>query len=82
MGLGLDNPLHIAFIVVVVLLVFGAKRVPEIARSLGEGIRGFKDSVSRTPDRSQVADSKSPQDSAAADGAAKPPDSVGSVRGP
>jgi len=44
--IGLDNPLHIAFLLVIVLLVFGAKRLPEMGRSLGEGLRGFKDSVS------------------------------------
>jgi sec-independent protein translocase protein TatA len=43
---GLDNPLHIAMLLVVVLLVFGAKRLPEMGKSLGEGLRGFKDSVS------------------------------------
>jgi sec-independent protein translocase protein TatA len=44
--MGLDNPLHIAFLVVILLLVFGAKRLPEIGRSLGGGMREFKDSVS------------------------------------
>lgn len=44
--MGLDNPIHIAFLLVIVLLVFGAKRLPEMGRSLGEGLRGFKDSVS------------------------------------
>jgi sec-independent protein translocase protein TatA len=44
--MGLDNPLHILILLVVVLLVFGAKRLPEIGRSLGEGMRGFKDSIS------------------------------------
>ncbi len=44
--MGLDNPLHILILLVVVLLVFGAKRLPEIGRSLGEGMRGFKDSLS------------------------------------
>jgi sec-independent protein translocase protein TatA len=43
---GLDNPLHIVMLLVVVLLVFGAKRLPEMGKSLGEGLRGFKDSVS------------------------------------
>src|ERR1700680_542218 len=43
--MGLDNPLHIAFIVVILLLVFGAKRLPEIGRSLGSGMREFKDSI-------------------------------------
>jgi sec-independent protein translocase protein TatA len=44
--MGLDNPIHIVFIVVILLLVFGAKRLPEIGRSLGGGMREFKDSVS------------------------------------
>jgi len=44
--MGLDNPIHIAFLVVILLLVFGAKRLPEIGRSLGTGMREFKDSVS------------------------------------
>jgi sec-independent protein translocase protein TatA len=43
--MGLDNPLHIAFLLVILLLVFGAKRLPEIGRSLGEGMRGFKSSI-------------------------------------
>jgi sec-independent protein translocase protein TatA len=44
--MGLDNPLHILILLVIILLVFGAKRLPEIGRSLGEGMRGFKDSLS------------------------------------
>jgi len=44
--MGLDNPLHIAFLVVILLLVFGARRLPEIGRSLGSGMREFKDSIS------------------------------------
>jgi TatA/E family protein of Tat protein translocase len=45
MGLGLDNPSHIAILVVVLLLVFGARRLPEIGRSLGSGIREFKGAI-------------------------------------
>jgi len=44
--MGLDNPLHIAFLVIILLLLFGAKRLPEIGRSLGSGMREFKDSIS------------------------------------
>jgi sec-independent protein translocase protein TatA len=43
--MGLDNPLHIAFLVVILLLIFGARRLPEIGRSLGSGLREFKQSV-------------------------------------
>jgi sec-independent protein translocase protein TatA len=47
---GLDNPLHLVFLLVILLLIFGAKRLPEMGRSLGSGLRGFKDSFSgQTP---------------------------------
>ncbi|MDX1439128.1 MAG: twin-arginine translocase TatA/TatE family subunit [Rubricoccaceae bacterium] len=39
------GPWEIALIFLVVLLVFGAKRIPEIARGLGKGIREFKDAT-------------------------------------
>jgi sec-independent protein translocase protein TatA len=44
--MGLDNPIHIAFLLVILLLVFGAKRLPEMGRSLGAGLRGFKETIS------------------------------------
>lgn len=40
-----DNPIHLLMLFVVVMLLFGAKRLPEMGRSLGEGMRGFKDSI-------------------------------------
>jgi sec-independent protein translocase protein TatA len=43
--MGLDNPIHIAFLLIVLLLVFGAKRLPEMGKSLGSGMRGFKDAI-------------------------------------
>ena len=43
--MGLDNPIHILFLLILLLLVFGAKRLPEMGRSLGTGLRGFKDSL-------------------------------------
>ena len=36
MGLGLDNPVHLAIVLAVVLVLFGAKRVPEIGHSAAE----------------------------------------------
>jgi sec-independent protein translocase protein TatA len=43
--MGLDNPIHIMFLLAIALLVFGAKRLPEVGQSLGHGIRGFKDAM-------------------------------------
>jgi sec-independent protein translocase protein TatA len=52
--MGLDNPLHIAFLLILLLLVFGAKRLPEMGRSLGSGMRGFKDSLSGEHEHSSL----------------------------
>jgi sec-independent protein translocase protein TatA len=40
------GPMEIVLLLVLALLLFGAKRLPEIGRSLGSGMREFKDSVS------------------------------------
>jgi sec-independent protein translocase protein TatA len=39
------GPLEIVIVLVVVLLIFGPKRLPDLGRSLGSGMREFKDSV-------------------------------------
>ncbi|MEA2473651.1 MAG: sec-independent protein translocase protein TatA [Thermoleophilaceae bacterium] len=39
------GPLEIAVILVIVLLIFGPKRLPDLGRSMGRGMREFKDSV-------------------------------------
>ena len=39
------GPLEIVIILVIVLLIFGPKRLPDLGRSLGRGMREFKDSV-------------------------------------
>jgi sec-independent protein translocase protein TatA len=47
--LGFDNPVHLIFLLVLLLVVFGAKRLPEMGRSLGSGMRGFKESLGGEP---------------------------------
>jgi sec-independent protein translocase protein TatA len=39
------QPLHLAFVALVAFLVFGPKRLPELARGLGEALREFKHSM-------------------------------------
>ena len=39
------GPLEIVILLVIVLLIFGPKRLPDLGRSLGSGMRNFKDSV-------------------------------------
>ena len=47
---GWIGPWEIAILLVIVLLVFGPKRLPEMGRSLGKGMREFKDSVTGKDD--------------------------------
>ena len=42
---GLENPMHLLLLLLVLLILFGAKRLPEIGRSLGTGMREFKESI-------------------------------------
>jgi sec-independent protein translocase protein TatA len=44
--MGIDNPVHLIFIAAVALIVLGPKRLPDLARSLGHGMREFRDSMS------------------------------------
>jgi sec-independent protein translocase protein TatA len=39
------GPLEIVVVLIIVLIVFGPKRLPEMGRSLGKGIREFKNSI-------------------------------------
>ena len=43
---GLLQPVHVLVILVVGLFVFGPKKLPELGKGLGEGIRGFKKAMS------------------------------------
>ncbi len=43
--MGIENPVHLIFIGVIALLVLGPKRLPELARALGHGIREFRQAI-------------------------------------
>lgn len=45
MLLGMIGPWQIALIVAVVLLLFGGKKIPELMRGLGQGMKEFKDAT-------------------------------------
>ena len=42
---GLFQPMHLLIILLVGVLLFGPKKIPELGKGLGEGIRGFKDAL-------------------------------------
>jgi sec-independent protein translocase protein TatA len=50
------GPWEIILLLLLALLLFGAKRLPEIGRSLGRGMREFKDSVSGKDDDEEPAE--------------------------
>jgi sec-independent protein translocase protein TatA len=45
------GPLEIAVVLVIVLIIFGPKRLPELGKSMGHGIREFKNSISGESDK-------------------------------
>ena len=54
-GLGFQE---LILIVLIILLLFGAKKIPELMKGLGKGIRSFKDGMNGTDDKTENADSK------------------------
>jgi sec-independent protein translocase protein TatA len=42
---GLTQPWHIILILLIALMLFGGRKLPEVGRSLGSGMREFKDSI-------------------------------------
>ena len=64
---------HLAVVLVIVLLLFGAKRIPEIAGSLGNGIKEFKKSIS---DPSAATPTESVREARDARVPSTPPNSV------
>jgi len=42
---GLFQPMHLLIILVIALLIFGPKKLPEIGKGIGEGFRALKDGL-------------------------------------
>jgi sec-independent protein translocase protein TatA len=68
----LDNlftPTHLIIILVIALLVFGPRKLPELGKGLGEGLRGFKEGIKGNPDapkqQENIAKNETPQPPAA-----------------
>jgi sec-independent protein translocase protein TatA len=47
---GLAAPSHLIIVLVIILVLFGVKRIPELAKGLGTGIREFREGVSVSDD--------------------------------
>ncbi len=46
MGIGSIGPTELIIVLVIALIILGPKRLPEVGRSIGHGMREFKDSIS------------------------------------
>lgn len=52
---GLFQPTHLLVILGIALLVFGPKKLPELGKGIGEGIRGFKSAIKAEEDKPETA---------------------------
>jgi sec-independent protein translocase protein TatA len=55
------GPWEIIILVVVLLLIFGSRRLPEIGRSVGKGMREFKNSVTGKDEQPELEDPEKPE---------------------
>ena len=53
---------ELLIILLIVLVIFGASKLPQLGRGLGEGIRNFKKGLKNDDDGSAATDTKSPRD--------------------
>ena len=57
---GSFGPMELVLILLIVVVIFGASRLPQLGKGLGEGISNFKDGLSRSKDDKSLP--KSPDD--------------------
>jgi sec-independent protein translocase protein TatA len=57
----LFQPTHLLVIAIVLLVLFGAKRLPELGKGLGEGLKGFKEGLKSTGESPQTTTQQTPQ---------------------
>ncbi len=61
---GLFQPMHLLVIFFIALLVFGPKKLPELGKGLGEGIRALKDGMKDTDTKAEVKAESKPENKA------------------
>jgi sec-independent protein translocase protein TatA len=55
----LFTPTHLIFVLIIALIIFGPKRLPEIGRGLGKGIREFKGTMTEAIEAEELHEKKS-----------------------
>jgi sec-independent protein translocase protein TatA len=66
----LASPSHLIIVLVIILLLFGAKRIPELAKGLGTGIKEFREGVSVNDSKLEVPGIEESRGEARAEGEA------------
>lgn len=56
--MGMPGPGELVLIFLIVLLVFGAKKIPQIAKDIGNGIKEFKKAVTHNDDEEEKKEKK------------------------
>jgi len=54
-----DSPMHLLIIAIVILVLFGGRKIPEVMRGLGQGVREFKEGM-RGDQPAQAAQTNAP----------------------
>ena len=70
----LFQPSHLIILLILALILFGAKKLPELGKGLGEGLRGFKEGMKGISD--EPTSNTKPSETAKTNEAPKPPASV------
>jgi sec-independent protein translocase protein TatA len=55
-----DSPMHLLIIAIVVLVLFGGRKIPEVMKGLGQGVREFKDGMRGEPAQPQASQPANP----------------------
>jgi len=59
--LGVIGFWQLAIIVLIVLLLFGGKKIPELMKGLGKGVRSFKEGLNEVEDQINKSDDEAPK---------------------
>ena len=72
--MGALRPVHILLVVIVLLLLFGARRLPDLAQSVGQSLKIFKNEVKELRDDAETSPVAAAPTARAVDDGATPPD--------
>ena len=75
------GPLELIIVLVIALVVFGPKRLPDLGKSLGTGMREFKDSITGSSKDDDDDEDRSALTAPSSDDPAAPDDAVSRPRG-